>query len=535
MTGVARTMTDRDLGHDLDVDALVARGLARYRAGDVDGALTAWEHVLAIDPGEPRALGYVDYVRQNYDELVGREAPMAEMLIPFGLGRGDDDDYEISISRDDAPPLERAPEPSIDDGWGLDADQQPSWLDRAAMVATEIELEADEPSEEESGRRPTAPLGQGGFEDERTRDFLDARRAQLLPFDFGPEPSQGGEPTLSRLPVAPASEPTAESTADVPVPPAIEESGDSTLDFGLARSDFGPDFTGERTMERSAARLAPEVLRSLGIAPPGERPATSDEETRQHWPRATDLELAPGAPHDPASELAIEPLEALPEPDRNDRFAGFAEAGTVELKRRSAADDDRNPVEVEDLLLPPPGASTSPVDDDTGDTAGGRHRPLPVEEALTAGLSAVIDEGASPTEAPDERARRRISALLERAQVASRADEHAVAVAAIDLALSEAPDLASAQKLVHRSRDAILDCYYRFFGDLARRPQVVESYDALTRRALDPRAAFLLSRIDGTLSFEDILDVAGMGRLEACRHLAHLLWRGIIEARPTAD
>ena len=90
-----------------DIDGLIARGLDRYRAGDIDGALTAWEAALAVDPTEPRALGYVDYVRQNYDELSGGSTEaLAEMLIPFGLADSDydDDDYEISITagEDDA-------------------------------------------------------------------------------------------------------------------------------------------------------------------------------------------------------------------------------------------------------------------------------------------------------------------------------------------------------------------------------------------------------------------------------------------------
>ncbi|HVK75039.1 MAG TPA: tetratricopeptide repeat protein [Kofleriaceae bacterium] len=496
-------MAERDVGYDVDLDGLIARGLARYRAGDIDGALTAWEHALSLDPDEPRALGYVDYVRQNYDELIGGDAPLAEMLIPFGLGRGDDDEYEISISRGDDVEPEPAPEPAIDDGWGLEA--EPNWLARAAMVPSAIELEAEEPVGDPSGepsddtertREPPRP-GTNPFEDEMTRDFLHDRRTTHLPFDLGGEVAGG------------------------------DESGESTVERGLARGDFGPEFTGERTTEHAAARLAPEVLRGLGLAiPPGERASTSDEETRQHWPRALDLDLAPPGGVDPAAELGIESLEPPPPGERFDRFD---EQGTADLKGRVQLDDERQPVVVEDLRLPPPPQATAHVDDDTGDTGGQRRdRPLPVEDALTAGLSAAVDDGAPPREPPDDRARRRITRLLERAVIASRAGEHPVAVAAIDLALSEGPDLASAQKLVHKSRAAILECYFRFFGDLGRRPVMVTSYDELTRRVLDPRAAFLLSRIDGTLSFEEILDVAGMGRLEACRHLAHLLWRGII-------
>ena len=42
---------------------------------------------------------------------------------------------------------------------------------------------------------------------------------------------------------------------------------------------------------------------------------------------------------------------------------------------------------------------------------------------------------------------------------------------------------------------------------------------------------FLLSRIDGMLTYEDIVDIAGMPRLEAYRILSSLLRSGLIEAR----
>jgi len=45
---------------------------------------------------------------------------------------------------------------------------------------------------------------------------------------------------------------------------------------------------------------------------------------------------------------------------------------------------------------------------------------------------------------------------------------------------------------------------------------------------LDPRQAFLLSRIDGMSSVDDLLDVSGMPRLEALRCLALLVRRGVV-------
>ena len=547
-----------------DIDGLVAHGLDRYRAGDIDGALLAWEQALAVDPDEPRALGYVDYVRQNYDELAGgTSAPMSEMLIPFGLARSDDDDdYEVSITEsaeaDDSeasgeltmagPRADRglpppAPEPSIDDGWGLDADSEPTWftgpthralgyavaasavIEQPSETSGWIELEAEEPR---PGGRPPS---EGGFgDDERTRDFAQARGA--LPMSF-------------------------------PIDFTGETSGETTLELGVTPgSDFGTDFTGERTAERGAVKLAPEVLKSLGIEPINERRAGSEDLTTEAWPHAGGFDVAApgdGAPRahglDPATlDLATragtldltasglgsvdlpldgtEPVvELLPPPER------FEDQGTADLKGKvprigqvDARDDERQSVEIEDLLLPPPRNSTSVVDDDSREELGLHGRALSADEDITARLSIEIDAGASPRESVEDRARRRIAALLDRARVAADAEDHSTAVAAIDLALSEAPDVAAAQKLVHRSRDLILDCYYRFFGSLDRTPVMAAPLSELTRRPLDPRAAFLLSRIDGTLTFEEILDVAGMGRLEACRHLAHLLWRGIISA-----
>ena len=45
---------------------------------------------------------------------------------------------------------------------------------------------------------------------------------------------------------------------------------------------------------------------------------------------------------------------------------------------------------------------------------------------------------------------------------------------------------------------------------------------------LDHRAGFVLSQVDGFLSFEDICDLSGMSRLQTLRTLALLLDREII-------
>ena len=45
---------------------------------------------------------------------------------------------------------------------------------------------------------------------------------------------------------------------------------------------------------------------------------------------------------------------------------------------------------------------------------------------------------------------------------------------------------------------------------------------------LDARCAFILSRVDGTFSIDDLLDISGMERDEAVRLVAMLVRRGAL-------
>ena len=133
-----------------------------------------------------------------------------------------------------------------------------------------------------------------------------------------------------------------------------------------------------------------------------------------------------------------------------------------------------------------------------------------------------------PNESKEDRTRRRITALIERAMMWSTAGELDKAVAAVDLALSEDPNSALAQKLIHRNREAIMTTFQAYMGDLERQPQLARPLHELASAPISPRAAFLLSRIDGMLTIDEILDVSGMPRLEAYRHLCQLFLRGIL-------
>lgn len=70
----------------------------------------------------------------------------------------------------------------------------------------------------------------------------------------------------------------------------------------------------------------------------------------------------------------------------------------------------------------------------------------------------------------------------------------------------------------------------RRLGPLTRTPRLSVAPGALSSLNLDHRSGFLLSQIDGTMSFEDILDLSSMSRLETLMVLADLLEKQVIKA-----
>ena len=80
-------------------------------------------------------------------------------------------------------------------------------------------------------------------------------------------------------------------------------------------------------------------------------------------------------------------------------------------------------------------------------------------------------------------------------------------------------------------RDLLYRIYEGHIGDMTAVPLVAVPLHEIAAHALDHRTGFLLSRIDGMLTFEDILDVAGMPRMEAYQILSNLLRKGVIEVR----
>ncbi|HYO54218.1 hypothetical protein [Archangium sp.] len=88
--------------------------------------------------------------------------------------------------------------------------------------------------------------------------------------------------------------------------------------------------------------------------------------------------------------------------------------------------------------------------------------------------------------------------------------------------------LAAARERCAREQQAALEAK---LGDLKRVPTLKLRMAELMKLSLDPRTGFLLSRIDGRLSYEALFSVSGMSRLDTLRVLARLLDQDIIVVR----
>lgn len=391
-----------------------------------------------------------------------------------------------------------------------------------------LELEADEPPGQAA---PSPPAGGGevSFEaptreyDASSRILAEFRPEETPPFGLPMDTQSGGHVEFDSVtsiqeryrgfvkPTAPPALKMSLRTPEAVGPPPVslpDEDSEATLDRILPGS--ADDLLSGLPSPTAAEPLQSNrsTMRTPGPSrPPANVPVRGP--TTREYPAAP-RPPAPTAPPEsvstsaPTRDFPLEEATSLP-PRIFD--SPLISAPTRDLGLRAAA-----LAEVESTKLAAP---TPPKPDDP-------------DAARTVEILSTIDDNAPPDEPKDDRTRRRIMTLFERAASWSRAGDLEHAVTAVDLAMSEDPNSALAQKLIHRNRDTIMFVFQGYLGDMNRTPVLARPLHQLGDTTINPRAAFLLSRIDGLLTLEEILDVSGMPRLEAFRYLCQLFLRGIL-------
>ena len=115
-------------------------------------------------------------------------------------------------------------------------------------------------------------------------------------------------------------------------------------------------------------------------------------------------------------------------------------------------------------------------------------------------------------------------------RLARGAADHHTALLMAESILAHEPGHAEASSCAAESRDRLSDGYSRKLGARSRTLRISVAPDKIPRLTIDHRSAFLLSRIDGVSTIDEILDVSGMPMLDAMRVLVELIEQRLVVA-----
>src|SRR5262249_44217095 len=109
------------------------------------------------------------------------------------------------------------------------------------------------------------------------------------------------------------------------------------------------------------------------------------------------------------------------------------------------------------------------------------------------------------------------------------AGDYGRALVLAESALDVHPGDAAGTQDAEGGRHMLYERYLERLGAADSVPRLLLERGSITGLALDHRAGFLLSCVDGTSTIEELIDVSAMPKLEAVRILYELVQEGVIE------
>ncbi len=155
------------------------------------------------------------------------------------------------------------------------------------------------------------------------------------------------------------------------------------------------------------------------------------------------------------------------------------------------------------------GISSSQVEEKLGDNS----------ESLPT-LHSIVESAPSGT--LDERAVYIATNLIDAAKEMASNAHSTLASDMIIHAMEHAEDSDVALQRIAKQERKMVQILVNGLGELSDIPQLLVGMSEIPMDEMNHRSAFLMTRMDGTLTLEEILDVSGMPRLEALRHLTRL-------------
>ena len=387
---------------------LLLEGLACYRRGELEPAMTAWEAAYHVEAGN----------------LIAREFLRTALL-------------RINVQL------------------GHDAGRPHPWLSDAP-AAPEADAPAPAPAVQ-----PPPPPPQAVFVGEAS------------PWDHGPSLALEVEPQPSPVPV-----PKPASTRPLPRPPSPRKPLPQAAG-APARAKTAPSGPGATPSPPSTSR-SPGSGSARPIPPPPARhgpstPIGAMRPTQQLRPRP------PGV----ADEQAGPP--SLPTPIHGSRLATPAATPKLPFEQ---------------------------------DPSGSGHPSLAAARDALGSEVERVEQGRSPKD---------VAALLHDARTRLSARDFGGALELTAQVLARGGDQPEAQAIEAACERGLTELYEHGLGGLRGQPQLILPPENVRSLKLDASSGFVLSQIDGNLTYEELFDVCGLPRLETARILARLVKDGVIK------
>ena len=454
-----------------DIRRLLDEGLSYYGLGRVEEALEVWRRVLLLDPANQRAREYIRFVQENW-------APgTAGNSKPYRPDKGSDPTLEVaalSAQAPSAPPAQTSP--TLTDSPPL---ATPPGPDPAPGSTPPAPAWQTQPSYTPPAR-PILSASQWG-------DLFDIPSGSPAPPLTPPAPPAAPVAPAASVPMAapaPPPPPAMPAFALPPPPPAPKIAEAPAADRIL--SSTLPARPAPVRPEPVPPPQAPPAAEEVPVppvlfapAPPVTPPPTGWSLVPKTEPRAR-LEIPVGSP--PAPAQPPEPVVAPAPPGIP--VSRPSKPPAVASMPPSALDLIAVPPAAASIVAPPPAEPERPKD----------------REQLLRGVKDLLD-----------------------------LDDFTGALELADKVLQQYPGDARAQAMRQEAEQGLTAILTSKLGDLQAVPRVRMSGDEIIWLNLDHRAGFVLSLVDGNLSYDEILSICGLPTIEGLRILANLLQDKVIE------
>jgi hypothetical protein len=112
------------------------------------------------------------------------------------------------------------------------------------------------------------------------------------------------------------------------------------------------------------------------------------------------------------------------------------------------------------------------------------------------------------------------------------ANDYAGALSLAERELLATPESAELLRYAEACRGMLARAYLSHLGKRSDVPRIVMGGAQLRATQLDRWAAFVMSRVDGESSIDDIVDISGMVELDTLRILYELVQQGVVGIAP---